>query len=54
MNILFFGTASYDKASFTKELASYPEIKIDFTETNLTPMTAALARGSSPAYAASA
>ena len=45
MNILFFGTASYDKASFTKELASYPEIKIDFTETNLTPMTAALARG---------
>ena len=45
MNILFFGTASYDKASFTKELADYPEIKIDFTETNLTPMTAALARG---------
>ena len=24
MNILFFGTASYDKASFTKELAQYP------------------------------
>ena len=45
MNILFFGTASYDKASFTKELAEYPEIKIDFTESNLTPMTAALARG---------
>ena len=38
MNILFYGTASYDKASFTKELADYPEIKIDFTETNLTPM----------------
>ena len=45
MNILFYGTASYDKASFTKELVDYPEIKIDFTETNLTPMTAALARG---------
>ena len=45
MNILFYGTASYDKASFTKELKDYPEIKIDFTETNLTPMTAALARG---------
>ena len=35
MNILFFGTASYDKASFTRELKDYPEIKIDFTETNL-------------------
>lgn len=45
MKILFFGTASYDKDSFTKELAAYPDIKIDFTETNLTPMTAALARG---------
>ncbi|WP_455137845.1 2-hydroxyacid dehydrogenase [Thermophilibacter sp.] len=45
MNILFYGTASYDKVSFQKELADYPEIKIDFTETNLTPMTAALARG---------
>ena len=45
MKILFYGTASYDKDSFTKELKDYPEIKIDFIETNLTPMTAALARG---------
>ena len=45
MKILFYGTASYDKDSFTKELKSYPDIKIDFIETNLTPMTAALARG---------
>ncbi len=45
MKILFYGTASYDKDSFQKELVDYPEIKIDFTETNLTPMTAALARG---------
>ena len=45
MNILFYGTASYDKASFQKELADYPDIRIDFIESNLTPMTAALARG---------
>ena len=45
MKILFYGTESYDRDSFTKELKSYPDITIDFTETNLTPMTAALARG---------
>ena len=45
MKILFYGTASYDKDSFTKELKDYPDVKIDFTETNLTPMTAPLARG---------
>ena len=45
MKILFYGTASYDRDSFTKELKSYPDVKIDFIETNLTPMTAALARG---------
>ncbi|MEE1274042.1 MAG: 2-hydroxyacid dehydrogenase [Olegusella sp.] len=45
MRILFFGTASYDKESFEKELPDYPDLKVDFTETNLTPMTAALARG---------
>ena len=45
MNILFYGAASYDRDSFTKELSDYPEIKIDFIETNLTPMTAGLARG---------
>lgn len=45
MKILFYGTASYDKDSFTQELADYPTIQIDFIESNLTPMTAALARG---------
>ena len=45
MKILFYGTASYDKDSFNKELKSYPNIKIDYVETNLTPMTAGLARG---------
>ncbi|WP_321970566.1 2-hydroxyacid dehydrogenase [Paratractidigestivibacter sp.] len=45
MKILFYGTASYDEDSFTKELKDYPEISIDFIESNLTPVTAALARG---------
>ena len=45
MNILFYGTASYDRASFIRELADYPDIRIDFTETNLTPTTAGLAQG---------
>ena len=43
--ILFYGTASYDKISFSKELKDYPEIKIDFIETELSPTTASLARG---------
>ncbi len=45
MRIIFFGTASYDKQSFDRELADYPDISIDYTETNLTPVTAVLARG---------
>ena len=45
MNILFYGAASYDRDSFTRELSDYPEIKIDFIDSNLTPMTAGLARG---------
>ena len=45
MRILFYGTASYDQESFEKEIADFPDVKIDYTETNLTPMTAALARG---------
>ena len=45
MKILFFGTKSYDQQSFDRELAKFPEIKIDYTDTNLTPVTASLARG---------
>ncbi len=45
MKILFFGTKSYDQQSFDRELAEFPEIKIDYTDTNLTPVTASLARG---------
>ena len=45
MRILFYGAASYDKESFEKELPAYPSISIEFTETNLAPLTATLARG---------
>lgn len=45
MKVLFYGTASYDRESFERELPDFPDVKIDFIETNLTPMTAALARG---------
>ena len=45
MKILFYGAASYDRESFDKELPSYPDIEIDYTDTNLNPLTATLARG---------
>lgn len=45
MRILFYGTASYDRESFEKELPAYPGIAVEFTETNLSPLTATLARG---------
>lgn len=45
MKILFYGTKSYDKTSFSAEAAAFPNIQIDYTESNLTPLTAALASG---------
>lgn len=45
MKILFYGTKSYDRESFDKELVDFPDIKVDYTESNLTPTTASLARG---------
>lgn len=45
MKILFYGTASYDRASFEEELKSYPNIQIDFLEANLNPFTATFAKG---------
>lgn len=45
MKVLFYGTASYDQSSFTRALADYPEIQIDFLTSDLTPLTAAMARG---------
>ncbi len=45
MKILVFGAKSYDRTSFEKEVVNYPELKVDYTESNLTPLTAALAQG---------
>ena len=45
MKVLFYGTKSYDRQSFEKELVDYPDVQIEFVETNLTPVTAALAQG---------
>ena len=46
MKILFYGTQSYDRHSFDKELTDYPDVSIDYTEINPTPLTASLAQGS--------
>ncbi|EFL44041.1 4-phosphoerythronate dehydrogenase [Fannyhessea vaginae PB189-T1-4] len=45
MNVLMFGSTSYDKHSFKQELSAYPELNFDFIKTELTPTTAALAKG---------
>ena len=45
MKILFYGARDYDKDSFNAEMKDYPNVKIDYVETNLTPVTASLARG---------
>ena len=45
MKILFYGTQSYDKDSFNLELPKYPDVSIDYIESNLTPMTAGFAKG---------
>lgn len=45
MNIIFYGSKNYDKESFTKELAHYPEIGVKFLKADLTPNTAELSHG---------
>lgn len=45
MKILFYGTKSYDKESFEKQLKGFPDIQITFTETELDMQTASLAQG---------
>jgi D-lactate dehydrogenase len=45
MRILFFDTFEYDKTSFEAARSSYPDIKIDYLEADLNPITAGLARG---------
>ena len=45
MKILFYGAQSYDKDSCNLELPKYPDVSIDYIESNLTPMTAGFAKG---------
>nr|MBQ8253683.1 2-hydroxyacid dehydrogenase [Lachnospiraceae bacterium] len=45
MKILFYDTKKYDKDSFEKVLPQYPEIEMDFLETDLSAHTARLAKG---------
>ncbi len=45
MKILFYDTKSYDKESFDLALTNYPNIEIDYLETDLEPRTATLAEG---------
>ena len=45
MKILFYDTKSYDRESFEKKIVDYPELKIDYLKSELTPGTARLAAG---------
>ncbi|MDL2302368.1 2-hydroxyacid dehydrogenase [Lachnospiraceae bacterium OttesenSCG-928-D06] len=45
MKILFYDTKSYDKTSFNQTLEDYPQIEIDYLETDLDAKTAPLAKG---------
>ena len=45
MKILFYDTKKYDRESFERALPDYPEITIDFLESELSVKTAALAEG---------
>ncbi len=45
MKILFYDTKKYDKDSFEKILPQFPEIELDFLDTDLSLHTAKLAKG---------
>lgn len=45
MKILLYDTKKYDKESFEKVAADYPELQVDYLDTDLSPRTADLARG---------
>lgn len=45
MKILFYDARDYDQISFDAQLKNYPNIKIDYIEADLSPVTASLARG---------
>lgn len=45
MKILFYDARDYDRSSFDAQLPDFPEVRIDYVETDLSPVTASLARG---------
>lgn len=45
MKILFYDTKKYDRQSFEQALEKFPEVSIDFTSSDLDPITASLAQG---------
>ncbi len=45
MKILFYDARDYDRDSFDAQLKNYPNIKVDYLEADLSPVTASLARG---------
>ena len=45
VKILFYDARDYDRDSFDAQLKNYPNIKIDYIEADLSPVTASLARG---------
>lgn len=45
MRILFYDATSYDKESFDKQLANFPDIEITYLETDISKNTVSLAQG---------
>ena len=45
MKILFYDTKVYDKETFNLALPDFPEITVDYLKTDISPKTAALAKG---------
>ena len=45
VKILFYDARDYDRDSFDAQLKNYPNIKNDYNEADLSPVTASLARG---------
>lgn len=45
MKILFYDTKSYDKDSFQEALLAFPDIQVEYTKSDLDPLTAAMAEG---------
>lgn len=45
MKILLYDTKKYDKESFERAASEYPEIQVDYLDTDLSPRTVGLAKG---------